>query len=137
MSGGAADEVAGAGLGERDGGALALVRAQRVARRARAVVRLAHLQHRVRRAVLERCNARTGKPRGVTGFLVHEIRTEIYTRGRSNERATDIIYENMMHGHSMHWRLLYCTYLNLTTSFIWHVQSVSPMANGLPLAQAA
>ena len=44
----AADEVAGAGLGERDGGALVLVRPQRVARRARAVVRLAHLQHRVR-----------------------------------------------------------------------------------------
>jgi len=27
-------------------------------------------------------------------------------------------------------------YLNPMASFIWHVQSVSPMANGLPLAQA-
>jgi hypothetical protein len=54
VAGGAADEVAGARLGERDGGALVLVRPQRVARGAGAVVRRAHLLHRVPRAVLER-----------------------------------------------------------------------------------
>lgn len=54
----AADEVARAGRGERDLGVLVAVRLQGVAGRARAVVRRAHLRHRVHHVVLEHCNAR-------------------------------------------------------------------------------
>jgi hypothetical protein len=52
---GAADEVARAGRCERDLGVLVAVGLDGVAGRARAVVRGAHLRHRVHPAVLEHC----------------------------------------------------------------------------------
>lgn len=55
VAAGAADEVAGAGLGERDLGVLVAVGLDRVAGGARAVVSRAHLRHRVHHAVLEHC----------------------------------------------------------------------------------
>jgi hypothetical protein len=60
---GAADEVARAGRRKRDLGVLVAVGLDGVAGRAGAVVRGAHLRHRVHRAVLEHCtNARTRAP---------------------------------------------------------------------------